>query len=316
MAKQKKEKSFRTSIGGQALIEGILMRGPQKQSIVVRKPDGELETKTEALPAAGKRPRILRWPFIRGSVNFVTSLMSGMRAITYSASFLPEDEQEEPSKLDLWFERHFSSSTAEKLVIGTATALGIALAVGLFVILPTLLTGLLSRWIEHRLLLNLIEGLVRVGIFLLYMGLVSRMKEIRRIWQYHGAEHKTIFCYEAGLELTVENARRQSRLHPRCGTSFMVIMILVSMLVLMLVSWSNVWIRLGIRLLLVPVIVGISYELLKLAGRYDNWLTRIISAPGKLMQHLTTAEPEDEMLEVAIAALKEVLPDEAGQDAW
>ncbi len=308
---------FRTSIGGQALMEGILMRGVDKQAIVVRKPDGELERKVEPVKALRQKYPILGWPFIRGTVNFIETMVNGVKALTYSAGFIPEEEQEEPSKLDRWLEKHLSGEKAEKAVIGVSVALGLALAVALFFLLPAFISQFFERFIKSGILINLIEGVIRIVIFLAYIILASRMKEIRRVWMYHGAEHKTIFCYEKGLELTVENARPQSRLHPRCGTSFLFIVMIVSILVISLVSWTtNMWLRLLLRLALLPVIVGISYEIIKYAGRHDNWLTAILSAPGKALQLVTTAEPDDSMLEVAIEALKLVLPDEAGSDKW
>ena len=312
---RKKEKNFKTSIGGQALLEGIMMRGPKKQAIVVRTEDG-LVDKVDDIKMVKDNYPILGLPFIRGTVNYIATMVEGIKALTYSASFLPEEEQENPSKLDLWIEKHFSTKTAENLIIALGVVLGLGVSVVLFFLLPTALTGLLNGVIEGRIVKNLIEGLIRICIFILYLWLTSKVKDIKRVWQYHGAEHKTIFCYEAGLELTVENARQQSRFHPRCGTSFLFIIIIVSILVFTVVSWSNVVMRMVFRLLLLPVVVGISYELIKLAGRYDNVFTRLISAPGKAMQHLTTKEPDDEMLEVAIAALKLVLPENEGEDAW
>ncbi|MBR2831724.1 MAG: DUF1385 domain-containing protein [Oscillospiraceae bacterium] len=308
-------KDFRTSIGGQALIEGILMRGPKKQAIVCRTPDG-LTAKVEELRFIKDRYPILGWPVIRGTVNFITTMIAGVRALTYSADQLPEEEQEEPSKLDLWIEKHIGGAAAEKMIVGIAVVIGIAISVGLFILLPTVLAGLLTNVVRSAVLRNLIEGVLRIAIFLGYMWLATRMKDIRRVWQYHGAEHKTIFCYEKGFPLTVENARVQSRFHPRCGTSFLFITMIVSILVFSLVRWSNVWVRMGLRLLLLPIVVGISYELIKWAGRNDNAVTRILSAPGKALQRLTTREPEDGMLEVAIEALKLVLPEVEGEDRW
>ena len=243
-------------------------------------------------------------------------MVHGVRALTYSAGFLPDEEVEEPSKLDKWIEKHLGGEKAEKFLTGFSVFLGLVLAVGLFFLLPTVIAGLFSGFVTSRVLRNLIEGVIRIVIFLAYIILASRMKEIKRVWMYHGAEHKTIFCYEKGKELTVENARGQSRLHPRCGTSFLFIVMIVSILVTSVVSWSNVWIRLVLRIALLPVIMGISYELIKYAGRHDNVLTKILSAPGKALQLVTTAEPDDSMLEVAIESLKLVLPDEAGTDKW
>ncbi len=324
MATKKTEETFRTSIGGQALIEGIMMRGPKKQAIAVRKPDGEIEVRTEDLKLTGDRHPILKWPIIRGTVNLLASMVNGVKALTYSAQFMPEEEQEEPSKLDKWIEEHFSSETAEKLIIGLAVVLGVGLAVVLFFMLPTFLASLLDPVLGNGIWYNLVEGVIRMVIFIAYIWLVSRMKDIRRVWMYHGAEHKTIFCYEAGLELTPENAGKQPRCHPRCGTSFMILVMLISILVFSLVripgeGWNKavtVLVRMGVRILLLPVVIGLSYELIKYAGRHDNWFTKVISAPGKALQRLTTAEPDVSMLEVAIAALKPVLPETKGEDRW
>ena len=307
---------FKTSIGGQALIEGILMRGPKKQAIVVRKQDGELEEQVTELKFIKDKYPILGWPFIRGTVNFLSSMITGVKALTYSAEFYPDEEVSEPSKLDKWVEKHLSGEKAEKVIIGISVVLGIALSVGLFILLPTVIAGILARHIESRWICNILEGVLRIVIFIGYMWFATKVKDIRRVWMYHGAEHKTIACYEAGLDLTVENARRQTRFHPRCGTSFMFLVMIVSILVFSLISWKNVLIRMLLRIVMLPVVVGISYELIKLAGRYDNIITRIISAPGKALQHLTTAEPDDSMLEVAIKAMELVIPEEKGLDIW
>ena len=264
--KEKNETQFRTSIGGQALIEGILMRGPTKQSIVVRKPDGELETKLEEPKFLRERYKICNLPIIRGSIVFIESMVYGVKALTYSASFLPEEEQEEPSKFDKWIEKKFGMEKAEKFIIGFAVFLGICLSVGLFILLPTLLAGFVSSLTDSAVVHNLTEGFIRIVIFLLYMVFCTRMAELKQVFRYHGAEHKTIFCYEKGLELTVENVRKQSRFHPRCGTSFLFVVMIISILVFSLVRWENVWIRMGLRLLLLPIVVGISYEIQRWVG--------------------------------------------------
>ncbi len=307
--------AFRTSIGGQALIEGIMMRGPKKQSIVVRKQDGELETKISDIEMIKDKHPILGWPIIRGTVNFLSSMVTGVKALTYSAEFFPEEEIEEPSKFDKWLENHLSSEKAEKAIIYTSVVLGCLLSVVLFILLPTILAGFVSKFIPSWVC-NILEGALRIIIFIGYMWLCTLVKDIKRIWQYHGAEHKTINCYEQGLELTVENVRAQTTRHPRCGTSFMFLVMIVSILVFSVVTWSNVLIRMLLRLIMLPLVVGISYELIKIAGRYDNWLTKIISAPGKALQGLTTAEPDDSMIEVAIEAMKLVIPEEKGTDKW
>lgn len=311
---------FRTSIGGQALLEGILMRGPQRQAIVCRTPDGLVEKIDELHMVKDKHP-ILGWPLIRGVVTFLDSMVKGMQALTYSADLLPLEEQGEPDKIDQWIENHFSEEKAKDIIIGVAVVLGIALSVVLFILLPTLLAGLTDGLIHSPVVRNLVEGLLRIVIFLLYLWGVTRMPDVARMFAYHGAEHKTIFCYEKGLPLTVENVRPQSRFHPRCGTSFLFVVVIISILVFSLVSlkvalWDNVWVRVGLRLLLLPVVVAISYEINRWVGRHDNLCSRILSAPGKWLQHLTTNEPDDEMIECAIRALELVIPEKQGSDAW
>ena len=315
MTEGKKSKDFRTSIGGQALIEGIMMRGPKKQSTVIRTKDGFV-TKTEDLKLLKDKYPIVGVVFIRGVINFVSSMTNGVRALMFSADNLPEEEQSEPSKVDRWLDKRFGSEKAEKAIIVVSVVIGIAFSIGLFILLPTFLAGFVSRYIEINILKNLFEGALRIAIFLIYMWLATRLKDIKRMWAYHGAEHKTIFCYEKGMPLTVENVRVQSRLHPRCGTSFLFIVMIVSILVFSLTSWSNVWIRIGLRLLLLPVVVAISYEVIKLAGRYDNIITKIISAPGKALQRLTTQEPDDDMIETAIEAMVLVIPENASEAEW
>lgn len=320
MAKNNEQVCFRTTIGGQALIEGILMRGPDKQAIVCRTAEGMTE-KVEPLKLVKDRHPALGWPFIRGLVIFVDSMVKGMRALTYSASLLPEDEQEEPTKFDLWLEKKLGSEKAEKIVIGIAAVLGVLLAVGLFLFLPTFIAGLIPGVDGHYTLRSLLEGALKIVIFLVYLGLIARMKDMKRLFSYHGAEHKTIFCYEKGLPLTVENVRPQSRFHPRCGTSFLFVVVIISILVFSLVSlrvglWDNPWVRIGLRLLLLPVVVSISYEINRWVGRHDNLCSRILSAPGKWLQRLTTNEPDDSMIECAIRALELVIPEQKGSDAW
>ena len=315
MKDSKESKDFRTSIGGQALIEGILMRGPKKQAIVVRTEDG-LVTKTEELKLLKDKYPIVGVLFIRGVINFINSMTIGVRALMFSADYIPEEEQDDPSKFDQWIEKRMGSDKAEKAIITISVILGVALSVGLFMLLPTFLAGFVSKYIKYNILKNLFEGLLRIVIFLAYMWLATRLNDIKRMWAYHGAEHKTIFCYEKGLPLTVENVRAQSRLHPRCGTSFLFIVMIVSILVFSFTSWNNLWIRIGLRLLLLPVVVAVSYEVIRLAGRYDNIVTRVISAPGKALQKLTTQEPDDDMIEVAVEAMILVIPENAKEAEW
>ncbi len=306
---------FRTSIGGQALIEGILMRGPSRQAIVCRTKDGLVE-KTEELRFIKDLYPILGWPLIRGCATFLDSLVKGMKALMYSAELIPPEEQGEPDKLDAWIEAHFPEDKAQKLIIGVAVVLGIALALFLFIFLPTLLIGLFPVLTKNHITRSLCEGALKILILLLYMFLSSHMKDIRRVFSYHGAEHKTIFCYENRLPLTVENVRKQSRFHPRCGTSFLLVVVVVSILVNSLVRLDNSFFRMLCHLLLLPAVVGISYEINRWCGKHDNFLSRILSAPGKWLQRITTNEPDDSMIECAIHALELVIPEVEGSDLW
>ncbi|MBR0211319.1 MAG: DUF1385 domain-containing protein [Oscillospiraceae bacterium] len=316
---QKQSCAFRTTIGGQALIEGILMRGPDKQAIVVRSKEG-LVTKVEDRKLISARYPILGWPIIRGSAVFLTSVIQGVKALMFSADYFPDEDMGEPDKLDKWLEAHVPAEKLQSVLIAVSVMLSLGLTLLLFMILPTFLAGLIDPFINSALVHNLVEGVVKIAIFMAYLILVSRQKDVRRVFQYHGAEHKTIFCYEAGLPLTVENARLQPRHHPRCGTSFLFVVIVVSILassaVFTFVDWRNFWVRLGLHLLLLVPVVGVTYEFNRLVGAHDNKLTRILSAPGMWMQNFTTNEPDDGMLEVAIEAMKLVIPDQAGKDRW
>lgn len=315
-AKNACQEKFKTMIGGQALIEGIMMRGPEKQAIVVRGPEG-LVKQVEDLKLASKRSPILKWPFIRGVINFGSSMVCGVKALMFSADYFPDETADaEPSKFEKWIEKKFGSEKLEQFIIYSAVVLGIAFSVGLFILLPTLLTGLLSGVVTNYIARNLIEGGIRIALFMGYMMLVSRMKDMKRVFSYHGAEHKTIRCYEAKLPLTVENVRAQTRLHPRCGTSFLFVVLIISILVFSVVRWGNPWLRMLIRLALLPVVVSIAYEINRFVGRHNNWFTRILTAPGMWFQNFTTNEPDDSMIEVAIEALTAVLPEEEGADQW
>ena len=324
-----KEK-FKTMIGGQALIEGIMMRGPEKDAIVVRTPKG---LQTEVHPRKIRPAKSIKtWPFIRGIFNFFDSQVVGIKALMRSADLAPEEMQEEPSKLDLWLEKKLSSETFQKVVVGIAMVLGVGLSVVLFFLLPMVISGFMDGLIHNTLTQNLVEGVIRMAIFLAYMILISRMKDMRRVFSYHGAEHKTIRCYEAGLPLTVENVRAQTRLHPRCGTSFLLVVMVISILVFSVASSALLSlvpaleamrgsalyrvIMIAFKLLLLPVVVGITYEINRWAGRHDNRFTRVITAPGLWMQHFTTNEPDDSMIEVGIAAVTAVLPETEGSDLW
>lgn len=312
---ENKSCNFRTSIGGQALIEGILMRGPKKQAIVCRTADGLVE-KTEELKFVKDKYPILGLPFIRGCATFLDSMVKGMQALTYSADLVPLEEQGEPDKLDQWIEEHFPEDKAKKLIIGVAVVLGIALSVFLFIFLPAFTVGLFKGLKTSYFVRNISEGAVRIVILLCYMKLCTLTPDVKRLFAYHGAEHKTIFCYEHGKELTVENVRPESRFHPRCGTSFLLVVVVVSILVNSVVRLDNSFARMGCHLLLLPVVVGISYEINRWCGKHDNFLSAALSAPGKWLQHITTYEPDDGMIECAIRALELVIPEDAGSDEW
>lgn len=313
---------FKTMIGGQALIEGIMMMGPDKKAVVVRRPDGGLEEKVEDRVLIKDKHPLLGVPFIRGIFNFGSSMANGVKALMYSAEFFPEDDEpEEPSKFEVWLDKHLGSEKAAGFFITLAVVMGVAFSVGLFILLPTALTGLVGLAVPLPMWLrNLLEGVVRIVIFMGYLMLCSHMKDIHRVFQYHGAEHKTIFCYEHGLPLTVENVRIQPRHHPRCGTSFLFVVIVVSILLssvlFSFVEVTNTFARMGLHLLLLPVIVSLTYELNRVVGRYDNRLTRLVSAPGMWLQNWTTFEPDDSMIEVGIRAFTLVLPEEKGKDQW
>ena len=306
---------FRTSIGGQALIEGILMRGPKKQAIVCRTADGLVE-KVDELRLIKDRYPILGVPFIRGCVTFLDSMVKGMQALTYSADLIPVEEQGEPDKLDKWIESHFSEEKAKKLIIGAAVVLGVLLSLFLFIFLPAFVVGLFKGLSGHYFVRNISEGVVRIIILLCYMKLCTLSPDVKRLFRYHGAEHKTIFCYEHGKELTVDNLRPESRFHPRCGTSCLLGVVVVSILVNSVVRADNTFVRMGCHLLLLPIVVGISYEINRWCGKHDNALSAALSAPGKWLQRITTSEPDDGMIECAIRALQLVIPEESGSDVW
>lgn len=332
MAKKKEccQEKFKTMIGGQALIEGIMMRGPEKDAIVVRTKDGlKLDVKPRKIRPKGS---FTTWPLIRGVVGFFDSQVAGVKALMQSADLAPEDYQEEPSKFDLWLEKKLGSEKFQKAIIGFAVALGMVFSIALFFILPMFIGSLLDPLLPNQLVQNLVEGLIRMLIFAGYMLLMSRMNEMKRVFAYHGAEHKTIRCYEAGLPLTVENVRNMTRLHPRCGTSFLLVVMLLSILVfsiassvllaavpaLDLIDGSVLYrlIMIAFKLLMLPLVVAIAYEINRLVGRYDNWFTRILTAPGMWFQNFTTNEPDDSMIEVGIAAVEAVLPEKEGADRW
>lgn len=321
---------FKTMIGGQALIEGIMMRGPEKDAVVIRGKDGlTVEVNPRKINPPGSYKNL---PFLRGIFTFFDSQVTGVKALMRSADLAPEEYQEEPSKFDIWLEKKLGNEKFQQAIIGIAVALGLGMSIGLFFLLPMVIGGFFDRWIDNTLTLNLVEGLIRMVIFMAYMLLVSRMNEMKRVFAYHGAEHKTIRCYEAGLPLTVDNVKVQTRLHPRCGTSFLLVVMVISILVFSIASSGLLAVfpgleairgTLGYRLLMIvfklmllPVVVGVTYEINRWCGRNDNGLTKVLSAPGMWMQNFTTNEPDDSMIEVAIKAVEAVLPEQEGADRW
>lgn len=309
----KTTEKFRTSVGGQALMEGIMMRGPKKICCAVRRPDGTIDLTYDTVTTHWYN----RVPLLRGVCNMVDNLQKGYKYLMHSAdiSMTEEELAAEQSKLDKWLEEH--SGPVQSIVMGVSALAGVGLALFLFTFLPTWLTGLLGSLVPlghwPRVLL---EAGLKLVIFLGYMFLVTRMKEIHRVFEYHGAEHKTIACYEAGEELTVENVRKHSRFHPRCGTSFMILVVLISIAIYAVLPWTNTGLRVLYKLATLPLLVGISYEVIKWAGGSNSWLSRVVSQPGLWLQRLTTYEPDDSMIEIAIAAVTPVLPETPEEGKW
>lgn len=309
---------FKSKIGGQALIEGIMMRGIDTEAMAVRLPDGSIDLEQWKLPKA-------KWyqktPFVRGPVNFVTTLIDGYKCLSKSADKSLQEENENPSKFEKWLEEKLGGKLMSAVMF-ISGVLGVALALALFIYLPALATRGLAILFpgldDIYILKNVIEGVTKIGIFILYIWLTSLLKDIRRTYEYHGAEHKTIACYEAGDELTVENIRKHTRFHPRCGTSFIFLVLFISIIVntLFMLPWDQVWLRALLKLCVLPIIVSIAYEVIKLNGKYDNIITKIISAPGLWIQRLTTREPDDSQIEVALAAFIPCIPEDKEQDRW
>ena len=309
-----KEK-FRTSVGGQALMEGVMMRGPKRLCCAVRRPDGGIETDIKELPPKKWYEKV---PFVRGVFAMIGSMITGYRCLMYSADIaMQNSEDSEPeSKLDKWLDEHLGEKFQNALMVCAALMGGVA-AILLFSVTPTSVVGFVSRFMPlGRWGRVILEAVLKMAIFLAYLALCSRMKEIHRLFEYHGAEHKTIACYEAGEPLTVENIRKYSRFHPRCGTSFLILTLLVSVAVFSVIPWTGTALRVVYKLLFLPMVMGISYELLKLCGRTDNLLTHIIRAPGLWVQRLTVFEPDDSMIECAIQAVTPVLPENPEEGQW
>ena len=317
---EKKCSVYKTSIGGQAVIEGVMMRGPESIAVAVRKPDKEIIVDKQPLGKVRKN-KFLKLPIIRGCVNFIDSMVIGIKALMFSAKFFDVDEdgneiEQEPGKFEKWLDEKLGSEKALNAVIYLSVAFSIIMSVGLFMLLPAFLAGFVEKFSDSHTLYIATEGAVRILLFIAYLLLVSRMKDIQRVFMYHGAEHKFIHCYEHGEELTVENVKKHTRLHPRCGTSFLLIVMVISIIIFFFIRFDNIFLKLLARLVLIPVVAGISYEIIKFAGRHDNLFTRIISYPGTLFQYITTKEPDDSQIEVAIASLKAVIPEEEGSDKW
>ena len=299
-----RRKSRYSGIGGQAVLEGVMMKNKEKYAVAVRKPDGEIEVEVETYQGLAHGSKFKELPFIRGIFNFLDSLILGTRALNYSASFYEEEEGKE-TKFDKAMDK-MSGGNGEKLLSGIVTVISIVLAVGIFIVLPYFISSLFESFIRNRSLMAIIEGVIRIALFLLYVWGISAMKDIRRLYQYHGAEHKCINCIEKGRPLTVHNVMRSSRLHKRCGTSFIFFVMLVSIVLFFFIQVDNVAEKVILRILLMPVVAGISYEIIRLAGRTDNVFIKILSAPGMWIQRMTTREPDESMTEVAIASVEAV----------
>lgn len=306
-----------TPVGGQAILEGVMMRGMERTAIAVRIPDGRIHIKTRK---NGNTSKWMKVPIVRGVFSFITSLVEGMKTLTYSADVLEyydrklkddktDAESEKMGKIEILLSEKLGYQKLWSLMLATSVIFAIAFSVGIFVLLPTAAVGWIKAYVSSPILLNLTEGILRIVMFLLYLSAISKMEDIKRVFQYHGAEHKTIHCFENNLELTPENAQTFYTLHPRCGTSFLMFVMIISLILFSLLGWPNLLWRLVSRIILIPVVAGTSYELLKWAGRSDNIVVRILSLPGLYLQKITTNEPDEKQLEVAIASLKAVMVD-------
>lgn len=293
------------AVGGQAVIEGVMMQSKDKRSIAVRKNDGEIVVKRNKIQSWISDKKIDKIPFIRGAFILIETMIEGIKSMNFSSEFFLEDNEEETS-FDRFINKIFKDKASDAIII-ISLVIGLALATLLFVVTPTLLGGLFSKVVDNKIVLNLIEGITRIGILFIYIIVISRNSDIKRVFEYHGAEHKSIYCYENDLELTVENAKKFTTLHPRCGTNFLFIVMITSIILFSFFGWPNPLIRIIMRILCVPIVAGISYEIIKLLGKYDNKLTRFVAYPGMMLQKFTTREPDDKQLEVALEALKAVL---------
>ena len=305
-----------TSIGGQAVLEGVMMRGTDRTAVTLRLPDGRMYLKTMKNRAAGRWARL---PLIRGVVSFLSSLVTGTRIITFSADaldYFSGETAEEPGKLEQKLTERFGEKKIWNAMIAVSVILALVFSIAVFILMPTAAMDLLGRFVHSTVLLNLAEGIFRIILFILYILLISKMEDIHRVFMYHGAEHKSIHTFENGLDLIPENARGFYTLHPRCGTSFLMFVMVISLVLFSLLGWPSLVERILSRLLLIPVVVGIAYEINHYVGRHDNAVTKIITAPGLWLQNFTTFEPDDSMIEVGIESLKQVIPEQKGKDTW
>lgn len=305
-----------TSIGGQAVIEGVMMRGPKKIATAVRKSNGEIVMDMKDVNSFVAKHKLNKIPILRGVVSFIESMVTGIKCLMFSADQVElEDDSMEQSKFEKWLDDKFGDKIKD-IAIYFAVVVALAFSIGLFMLLPTAIAGLFKHWIKAPVILNLIEGVIKLTIFFVYLWSVSHMADIKRVFEYHGAEHKTIAAYEAGVELTPENAMKYSRLHPRCGTSFLLIVMVISILMFSLLTWDTLWIRIAYRLLLLPVVAGLSYEIIKLAGKRPNGVVGLLTKPGLWLQKITTREPDMSQLEVAIKAMEAVIPENEEDARW
>ena len=304
-----------SGIGGQAVMEGIMMRNGSEYSVAVRKDNGEIEVKKETYKGVGSKCKLFRLPFIRGIFSFVDSLVLGMKSLNYSASLFMEDgEEEEPGRFEKWLQKKFGDK-AEKVIMDLTMVISIILAMGIFMVFPTWVSTLMKPLLGNGIWMALFEGVLRIAIFIAYVGLISLMPDIKRTYMYHGAEHKCINCIEHGMPLTVENVMKSSKEHKRCGTSFLLIVMVISILFFLVIRPETLWLRLVSRILLIPVIAGVSFEFLRLAGNSDNPVVNLLSKPGLMLQGLTTKEPDEKMAEVAICAVEAVFDWKAYEEA-
>ncbi len=306
--------SYKTSIGGQALIEGIMMRGVDKTVMSTRLPNGDIDTEV-VLEGAPKKNFFKKMPVIRGVLNFIESLSLGYKCLNKSAEKSMGDIEVEDTKFDKFLSKIFGDKFSSAVSF-IGIFLGIIISISLFILIPTYIVDIIPNLGDNYFIRSLLEGILKIIIFILYLAGISNIKDVKRLFQYHGAEHKTIFCYENHKELTVENVKKYTRFHPRCGTSFILIVLVISIIIFSIIKIDHVFLRTAIKLLMLPIVVGVGYELIKFLGRHDNWFTRFLSSPGLWLQNFTTKEPDDGQIEIAIVALKEVIPAEKGLDKW